>query len=77
MVDAVRTLMRNGPTGGSLDDVKINNMVIASHDTVACDTYAAGLFNLTGEDIPYIKSSAEMGLGTMDLKSVKVEEITA
>jgi uncharacterized protein (DUF362 family) len=75
VVDAVRTLMRNGPTGGSLDDVKINNTIIASHDTVACDSYATSLFGITASDIPYIRSSADMGLGTLDLSSVKVEEI--
>lgn len=77
VVDAVRTLMANGPTGGNLDDVKLNNMVIASHDVVAADAYAATLFDLTGEDIPYIKNAAERGLGTLDLSSVKVEEINA
>ncbi len=75
LVDAVRTLMRNGPTGGSLDDVKLNNMIIASQDTVAADTYAAGLFNLTGQDLPYLRNAAERGLGTLDLSRVKVEEI--
>ncbi len=77
VVDAVRTLMRNGPTGGNLNDVKLNNMVIASHDIVAADAYAATLFDLTGNDIPFIKASAEMGLGTMDLNAIEVEEITA
>jgi uncharacterized protein (DUF362 family) len=75
VVDGVRTLMRHGPTGGNLDDVQINNTVIASHDLVAADSYATGFFDLTGSDIPYIKAAAEMGLGTLDLNSVKVEEI--
>lgn len=76
VVDAVRTLMAHGPTGGNLDDVRMNNLVAASHDTVAADAYAATLFDLTGNDIPYIKNAAEMGLGTLDLSTVKVEEIT-
>jgi uncharacterized protein (DUF362 family) len=75
IIDAVRILMDHGPTGGSLDDVKLTNTVIASHDIVAADAYATGLFSLTGNDISYIKKSAEMGLGTLDLKSIKVEEI--
>ena len=37
VVDAVRTLMAHGPTGGYLDDVQLNNTVIASHDIVAAD----------------------------------------
>lgn len=75
VVDAVRLLMRNGPTGGSLSDVKMANTIIASHDIVAADAYAATLFGLSGSDIPYISAGAQMGLGTMDLKGVKVEEI--
>ncbi len=75
VVDAVRTLMRHGPTGGNLDDVKINNTVIASSDIVAADSYATGFFNLTGADIPYIAAAAERGLGRMDLSGLKIEEI--
>lgn len=76
VVDAVRILTAHGPTGGSLNDVKETNTVIASHDLVAADAYGATLFSLTGADIPFIKAGAEMGLGMMDLKSIKVEEIS-
>jgi uncharacterized protein (DUF362 family) len=76
VVDAVRTLMDHGPTGGNLDDVKLANTVIASHDIVAADAYAATLFGLTGADIAYIQAGADMGLGAMDLDSLKVEEIS-
>jgi uncharacterized protein (DUF362 family) len=76
VVDAVRTLMRNGPTGGNLDDVRLANTVIASHDIVAADAYAATLFDQEGSGVPYIKIAAEMGLGTLDLDAVKVEEVS-
>jgi uncharacterized protein (DUF362 family) len=49
--------------------------VIASHDLVAADAYGATLFGKTGADVPYIQAGAEMGLGTMDLSSIKIEEI--
>jgi uncharacterized protein (DUF362 family) len=75
VVDAVRTLVAHGPTGGSLDDVRATNTVIASHDIVAADAYAATLFELTGADIAYVKAAAEMGLGTLDLASIRIEEI--
>lgn len=75
VVDAVRTLMSHGPTGGNLDDVRLSETVIASHDIVAADAYAATLFGLTGEDISYVKAAAEMGLGTLDLDSIEIEEI--
>jgi len=71
----VRTLMAHGPTGGNLSDVRLTNTVIASHDIVAADAYAATLFELTGPDIPYVKAAADMGLGTLNLESIKIEEI--
>ena len=77
VVDAMRILVANGPTGGSLNDVRQMNMVIASHDMVAADAYAATLFGLRGEDIDYVKLSSEMGLGTLDLSAIKIEEIYA
>jgi len=76
-VDAVRILVDHGPTGGSLNDVKQIDTVIASHDPVAADSCGATLFGLTGADIAYVKAAAEMGLGEMDLSSLKIEEIQA
>lgn len=76
VVDAVRTLMAHGPTGGNLDDVRLSNTVIASHDFVAADAYAATLFDLTGSDIAYVKAAAQMGLGTLDLESIKIEQVS-
>ena len=75
VVDAVRTLMAHGPTGGNLGDVRLNETVIASHDIVAADAYAATLFDLTGEEIPFLKAAADMGLGMLDLGSIKIEEV--
>jgi uncharacterized protein (DUF362 family) len=76
VVDAVRTLMKHGPTGGNLNDVRLTNTVIASHDMVAADAYAASLFDLSGEDIAYVKAAAKMGLGTLDLDSMEIEELS-
>ena len=75
VVDAVRILVDNGPTGGNLDDVKQANTVIASHDIVAADAYATTLFGLAPSDISYVVASARMGLGTMDLDSIKTVEV--
>lgn len=75
VVDAVRILAANGPTGGSLNDVRQTDTVIATHDFVAADAWAATLFNLKGSDVPFIKATAEMGLGTLELDNIKIEEI--
>jgi uncharacterized protein (DUF362 family) len=76
VVDAVRILRDNGPTGGDLNDVELANTVIASHDIIAADTYAASLFGLTLSDVPALEAGAEMGLGTSDLSSLRVVEIS-
>lgn len=76
VIDGMRTLMRGGPTGGNLNDVKLSNTIIASADVVAADSQAATLFDLRGEDIGYITAAAGMGLGTMDLQAFKIEEFS-
>ncbi len=75
VVDAVRILTAHGPTGGSLNDVQRADTIIASHDIVAADAYAATLFGLSGADVSYVKAAADMGLGTLDLDSVKIKEV--
>jgi len=77
VVDAIRILTNHGPTGGNLNDVKQMNTVIASHDIVAADSYAATLFGKTALDVPIVHAGATRGLGTMDLSSIKIEEIAA
>jgi uncharacterized protein (DUF362 family) len=67
--------MANGPTGGNLDDVKKLDTVIASPDIVAADSYATTLFGKQPQDISYIPAAAKMGLGSMDLGSLRIEEV--
>lgn len=75
VVDAIRILTKNGPSGGNLNDVKLMNTIIASHDIVAADSYGATLFGMTGNDLPIVRGGARRGLGTTDLSSIKIEEI--
>ncbi len=76
VVDAVRILMENGPSGGDLNDVKQLDTIVASADIVAADSYAASFFGMQPDNIPYIKNGAAMGLGRSDLASLKIEEIS-
>jgi uncharacterized protein (DUF362 family) len=75
IIDGIRTLMANGPTGGNLDDVKIQNTLIFSHDIVAADSYATRLFDKTPEYLPYVIKAAERGLGKADLTGLNIKEI--
>lgn len=76
VVDAIRILMNNGPTGGDLNDVRQMDTVIVSPDIVAADSYAATLFDLQPRQVPYIDAAAEMGLGIYDLKTLRIEELS-
>ncbi|MBN1689411.1 MAG: DUF362 domain-containing protein [Dehalococcoidia bacterium] len=76
ILDAIRILTANGPTGGDLRDVKKLDTVIAGVDMVAVDSYATSLFGLQPDDIPHIKIAAEMGLGSNDLNKLDIKEIT-
>ncbi len=75
VIDAVRILTDNGPTGGDLNDVQKLDTLIVSPDMVAADSYAATLFGRQPLDMSYIVAGTEMGLGRSDLASLKIEEI--
>ena len=63
VVDITRVLFRNGPVGGNLDDVEIHNIVAATTDQVAADSYGAKFLNLKPTDIEYILKAEKRGLG--------------
>ncbi len=75
VLDAVRVLTANGPQGGSLDDVRRLNMVIAGTDQVAVDAYGATLFGLRGSDLGYVRIGDRSGLGTMDLSKLVIKNV--
>ena len=75
VIDAVRILTNNGPTGGNLADVTKLDTLIFSPDIVAADSYAATLFGLQPEDLDYVRIGAQNGLGRSDLASLNIQEI--
>ena len=75
VVDAIRVLTNNGPTGGNLEDVKKLDTIVVTPDIVAADAYAATLFGKQPYDLTYVVAGAAMGLGKMDLKTIRIEEI--
>ncbi|HEY5117968.1 MAG TPA: DUF362 domain-containing protein, partial [Anaerolineales bacterium] len=77
VIDAVRILVANGPTGGSLNDVQKLDTVIATHDVVAADAYTTRLFGWTDPNrLLNVKYGAEAGIGRSDLENLKIEEIS-
>jgi len=76
VMDATRVLKRNGPTGGNLSDVSVENTVIAGTDIVAVESYGLRFLDLKAEDIPFIMMSEKRGVGVSNWKSLNVAELT-
>ena len=74
ILDGIRVLVRNGPQGGSYDDVEDRNVVIAGTDQVACDALGATLLGLDGRDLPYLVL-ADGVIGHIDANRVRYREI--
>jgi len=70
VLDGTTTMMRNGPTGGSLSDLKETRTMIVSNDQVAADAFGATLLDKTADELAFIKKAEAMGLGTADFQSL-------
>jgi len=74
ITDCYRVLMRNGPTGGNLEDVLLKKTLVASTDPVAVDAYVAkAVWNLEVDDLPYLRMAAKRGLGTFDFEKLRTQ----
>jgi uncharacterized protein (DUF362 family) len=77
ILDAYRVLMRNGPTGGNLDDVQTPKTVVAGTSQVAIDAYGATIMGWKPTDLPSLVEAASRGLGEIDLAKYTIFEGTA
>jgi uncharacterized protein (DUF362 family) len=70
ILDGTTTMMTNGPTGGSLSDLKQTNTMVVGTDQVAVDAFGATLLDKTFKDLPFIGMAEAAGLGTADYRSL-------
>ena len=70
ILDGTTTMMTNGPTGGSLSDLKDTATMIVSTDQVAAAAYGATLLGMDSAALPYIAAAAARGVGTADYRSL-------
>lgn len=70
ILDGTMSMMTNGPTGGSLSDLKQTNTMIVATDQVAADAFGATLLDKTFNDLPFIGMAEAAGLGTADYRSL-------
>ncbi|HVO62672.1 MAG TPA: DUF362 domain-containing protein [Terriglobales bacterium] len=74
IIDCYRVLVRNGPTGGNLEDVVLRKTLVAGTDPVALDAWVAKAFwNLEVSSLPYLKMAADRGLGKYDFENVPIQ----
>jgi uncharacterized protein (DUF362 family) len=59
LLDCYRMLLRNGPTGGDLEDVALKMILVAGTDPVALDAYAAKAYWYLESDAPPYRKLAE------------------
>jgi uncharacterized protein (DUF362 family) len=71
ILDGTEVMMTNGPTGGSVLDLKRKNTMIASCDHVAADAFGSKLLGLKVSDLPYLAKAQDAGAGTTDYESLK------
>ncbi len=72
MIDCYRVLVRNGPTGGNLEDVLLKKTLVAGTDPVALDAYVAKAYwNLESSALPYLMMASQRGLGTLQFEKLR------
>ncbi len=74
LLDCYRVLLRNGPTGGDLEDVALKKTLVAGTDPLAMDAYVAKAYwNLESDALPYLKLAEQRGLGRVDFAQVRTK----
>ena len=76
ILDGIVSMMTNGPTGGSLSDLKPTNTMVVGTDQVAVDAFGATLLERSPNALPYIGKAEAAGLGTADYRSLNPVELT-
>lgn len=71
ILDGTTSMMTNGPTGGSLGDLRPTNTMIVSTDQVAADAFGATLLGKRPVQLPYISKAEASGVGSADYESLK------
>ena len=77
ILDGYRVLFRNGPTGGSLDDVRLDKTLVAGANPVCVDAWGTQFFGLKPADLPWLVEANARGMGEIDPSRLHVATGTA
>jgi uncharacterized protein (DUF362 family) len=75
LIDAIRIMTKNGPSGGSTADVQAKNTLILSNDPVAVDAKAALLFGRKPKHLGFIRLAQKQGLGSYDFQNLNYQKV--
>lgn len=75
VVDATRVLMRNGPSGGNLDDVREVGAIAVSRDPVAADAWGSDLVR-PRRKLTWLDLAEQRGVGHKNYRQIGLVEIT-
>ncbi len=70
VLDGTVSMMSNGPTGGSLSDLKATGMLAVTTDPVAADSFGMELLGRGIDQAPYIRLAEAAGAGRADYKAL-------
>ncbi|MBU1040897.1 MAG: DUF362 domain-containing protein [Proteobacteria bacterium] len=70
VLDGVTVMLTNGPTGGSLSDLKAMHVMAVTTDPVAADSFGMELLGRAVTEAPYIKLAETAGAGNADYKAL-------
>jgi uncharacterized protein (DUF362 family) len=76
ILDGTSTMMSNGPTGGSLSDLKQTDTMIVSTDQVAADAFGASLLQKEVDELPFLAKAAAEGVGTLDYQTLNPKMVS-
>jgi uncharacterized protein (DUF362 family) len=74
VLDAYRMLVANGPTGGSLSDVREAQTVVIGTNQASVDAVGASLFGRSPTEFTWLVNASERGIGEIDLAKLDITE---
>ena len=72
VLDAYRILVRNGPSGGNLSDVRKPKSVVVGTNQASVDAYGTSFFGMKPTDLAYLRQASRRGLGETDLSKLDI-----
>ncbi len=75
ILDAVTTMMHNGPTGGSISDLADTNTLVAGIDPVAVDAVGARILGRRPDQLPHLQQAADAGVGILDYQTLSPVDV--